>query len=36
MIAFQLNFLMMAYAQSTGGAPIEKIKAYIKSQEIPD
>lgn len=24
------------YVASTGGAPIEKIKAYIKSQETPD
>jgi len=24
------------YVASTGGAPIEKIKAYIKSQQIPD
>lgn len=24
------------YVASTGGAPIEKIKAYIKSQEVPD
>lgn len=24
------------YVASTGGAPIEKIKAYIKSQEPPD
>lgn len=24
------------YVASTGGAPIERIKAYIKSQEVPD
>jgi putative transposase len=24
------------YVASTGGAPIEKIKAYIKSQEVPN
>lgn len=23
------------YAASTGGAPIERVKAYIKSQEVP-
>lgn len=23
------------YVASTGGAPIERIKAYIKSQEVP-
>jgi putative transposase len=24
------------YVASTGGAPIERVKAYIKSQEVPD